>query len=81
MQETDAAPGPRIEYRRFDIYNRLLRGACSASWAGLYRMPCCSTTPLGGRLAAVFGGGRSAGIVHRVFAVVMMPASSSTSSG
>ena len=75
MQETDAAPGQQTHYRRFDIYNRLLHGVLMFSFIGLAftGMPLLfSDAPWAVGLAALFGGGRSAGIIHRVFASLMI---------
>jgi cytochrome b subunit of formate dehydrogenase len=75
MQETAAAPGPPVEFRRFDVYNRLLHGVLMFSFMGLAftGMPLLfNDAPWAMRLAAAFGGGRSAGIIHRVFASLMI---------
>jgi len=64
-----------MEYQRFDIYNRLLHGVLMVSFLGLAftGMPLLfSDVPWAIRLAAVFGGGHSAGIVHRIFASMMI---------
>lgn len=74
MEETRAAGG-RPQYQRFDVYNRLLHGVLMFSFLGLAftGMPLLfSDAPWAVRLAAVFGGGRAAGIVHRVFASLLI---------
>jgi cytochrome b subunit of formate dehydrogenase len=75
MEETHAATGERMQYQRFDKYNRLLHGVLMFSFLGLAftGMPLLfSDAPWATRLAAVFGGGRSAGILHRSFACLLI---------
>jgi len=73
-QQRAASPQP-IEYQRFDKYNRLLHGMLMFSFLGLAftGMPLLfSDAAWAMTLAAVFGGGHAAGVVHRVFACVMI---------
>ncbi len=70
----DASAEP-IHYQRFDTANRLLHGALMFSFLGLAftGMPLLfSDAPWALTLAAVFGGGQSAGVIHRIFASVMI---------
>src|SRR5512141_1071592 len=71
----DEARGQQVEFQRFDAFNRLLHGALMFSFLGLAftGMPLLfADAPWATTLAAVFGGGRAAGIVHRVFASIMI---------
>jgi cytochrome b subunit of formate dehydrogenase len=75
MAHTPAPPGGPIQYQRFDRSNRLLHGVLMFSFLGLAftGMPLLfSDAPWANALASVFGGGRAAGIVHRVFASLMI---------
>lgn len=75
MAVTRAASDGRTEYRRFDVYNRLLHGVLMFSFLGLAftGMPLLfSDAPWAMFLAGLFGGGRSAGILHRVFASLLI---------
>jgi cytochrome b subunit of formate dehydrogenase len=75
MPETHAAPSRQNEYRRFGLADRLMHGVMMFSFIGLAftGMPLLfSDAPWAVRLAGVFGGGRSAGIIHRVFASMMI---------
>jgi cytochrome b subunit of formate dehydrogenase len=75
MPDTDAAPGRQNEYRRFGLADRLMHGVLMFSFIGLAftGMPLLfSDAPWAVWLAGVFGGGRSAGIIHRVFASMMI---------
>ena len=75
MSETHAAPSRHHEYRRFGLADRLMHGVLMFSFIGLAftGMPLLfSDAPWAVRLAGIFGGGRAAGIVHRVFASMMI---------
>jgi len=75
MPETHAAPSRQNEYRRFGLADRLMHGVLMFSFIGLAftGMPLLfSDAPWAVRLAGIFGGGRAAGIVHRVFASMMI---------
>jgi cytochrome b subunit of formate dehydrogenase len=75
MDRTDAQPGERPYYRRFDAYNRLLHGLLMLSFLGLAftGMPLLfSDAPWAVRLAAILGGGHSAGVLHRLFATLLI---------
>lgn len=75
MADTHSLATGGTRYQRFDIYNRLLHGALMFSFLGLAftGMPLLfSDAPWASRLASLFGGGRGAGILHRVFASVMI---------
>jgi cytochrome b subunit of formate dehydrogenase len=75
MPEMPAAPSRQNEYRRFGLADRLMHGVLMFSFIGLAftGMPLLfSDAPWAVRLAGVFGGGRSAGIIHRVFASMMI---------
>ncbi len=75
MHETQAPSGRQTEYRRFDLPNRLMHGVLMFSFMGLAftGMPLLfSDAPWATFLAALIGGGRSAGIIHRVFASLMI---------
>jgi cytochrome b subunit of formate dehydrogenase len=75
MAHHPAPPGAPVQYQRFDRFNRLLHGALMFSFLGLAftGMPLLfSDAPWAMTLAAVFGGGRSAGVIHRVFASIMI---------
>jgi cytochrome b subunit of formate dehydrogenase len=75
MPETHAAPSRQYEYRRFGLTDRLMHGVLMFSFIGLAftGMPLLfSDAPWAVRLAGLFGGGRSAGIIHRVFASMMI---------
>src|SRR5512135_2867626 len=66
--------GP-ILYQRFDRYNRLLHGVLMFSFLGLAftGLPLLfSDSPWATRLSALFGGAHAAGIVHRVFASLLI---------
>jgi len=75
MPEMPAAPSRQNEYRRFGLADRLMHGVLMFSFIGLAftGMPLLfSDAPWAVRLAGIFGGGRSAGIIHRVFASMMI---------
>ena len=75
MSETLAAPSRHHEYRRFGLADRLMHGVLMFSFIGLAftGMPLLfSDAPWAVRLAALFGGGHAAGIIHRVFASMMI---------
>ncbi len=75
MATTHAAAGERVHYRRFDRYHRLLHGVLMFSFLGLAftGMPLLfNDAPWAARLAAVFGGGHAAGILHRIFASLLI---------
>ncbi|HEY3382010.1 MAG TPA: hypothetical protein VGK32_09600 [Vicinamibacterales bacterium] len=75
MEQTQPTPGERTAYLRFDTYNRLLHGLLMFSFLGLAftGMPLLfSDAPWAVRLAGLLGGGRSAGILHRLFASLMI---------
>ncbi len=75
MATTHAAAGGRVHYRRFDRYHRLLHGVLMFSFLGLAftGMPLLfNDAPWAARLAAVFGGGHAAGILHRIFASLLI---------
>jgi len=75
MSEAHAAPSRQREYRRFGLADRLMHGVLMFSFIGLAftGMPLLfSDAPWAVWLAGVFGGGRSAGILHRVFASMMI---------
>jgi cytochrome b subunit of formate dehydrogenase len=75
MDQHRDAPADPIQYERFDTANRLLHGALMFSFLGLAftGMPLLfSDAPWALKLAGVFGGGRSASVIHRVFASVMI---------
>ncbi len=64
-----------IFYQRFDTYNRLLHGVLMFSFLGLAftGLPLLfSDAPWAGVLSSLFGGAHAAGIVHRVFASLMI---------
>ena len=67
-------PGQTL-YLRFDTYNRLLHGVLMFSFLGLAftGLPLLfSDVPWAARLASLFGGAHAAGIIHRVFASLMI---------
>jgi cytochrome b subunit of formate dehydrogenase len=75
MDQHRLAPAEPVAYQRFDTANRLLHGMLMFSFLGLAftGMPLLfSDAPWATALAAVFGGGRAAGVVHRVFASIMI---------
>jgi cytochrome b subunit of formate dehydrogenase len=75
MDQHPPAPTEPVAYQRFDTANRLLHGMLMFSFLGLAftGMPLLfSDAPWAMTLAAVFGGGRSAGVIHRVFASIMI---------
>ena len=75
MPEMPAAPSRQNEYRRFGLADRLMHGVLMFSFIGLAftGMPLLfSDAPWAVRLAGIFGGGRSAGIIHRVFTSMMI---------
>ena len=75
MDDTRATPVEPTAYQRFDRYNRLLHGVLMFSFLGLAftGMPLLfSDAAWAVRLADLFGGGRSAGILHRTFAVLLI---------
>jgi cytochrome b subunit of formate dehydrogenase len=75
MEEMHPAAGNPIVYRRFDTYNRLVHGVLMFSFLGLAftGMPLLfSDAPWAIRLAALFGGGHAAGVLHRVFASLLI---------
>ncbi len=75
MPDTEAVPSRQNEYRRFGLADRLMHGVLMFSFIGLAftGMPLLfSDAPWAVWLAGVFGGGRSAGIIHRVFASMMI---------
>lgn len=75
MDQTPAASGGPVVYRRFDRYNRLLHGVLMFSFLGLAftGMPLLfSDAPWAASLAKLLGGGRSAGILHRIFASALI---------
>ena len=75
MDDTRATPVEPTAYQRFDRYNRLLHGVLMFSFLGLAftGMPLLfSDAAWAVRLAGLFGGGRSAGILHRTFAVLLI---------
>jgi cytochrome b subunit of formate dehydrogenase len=72
---TTHAAGERVHYQRFDRYHRLLHGVLMFSFLGLAftGMPLLfNDAPWAIRLASVFGGGHGAGILHRVFASLLI---------
>jgi cytochrome b subunit of formate dehydrogenase len=75
MADTHTSANDRVHFERFDVYNRLLHGALMLSFLGLAftGMPLLfSDAPWAATLASLFGGGRGAGILHRIFASVMI---------
>jgi cytochrome b subunit of formate dehydrogenase len=75
MAHHPVTPGAAVQYQRFDRSDRLLHGTLMFSFLGLAftGMPLLfSDAPWALTLAALFGGGRAAGIVHRVFASIMI---------
>jgi cytochrome b subunit of formate dehydrogenase len=75
MDQHRPAPAEHVQYQRFDTSNRLLHGLLMFSFLGLAftGMPLLfSDAPWAMTLAAIFGGGRSAGVIHRVFASIMI---------
>ncbi|MEK6631112.1 MAG: cytochrome b/b6 domain-containing protein [Acidobacteriota bacterium] len=73
--EPMAGSGQPIFVRRFDRYNRLLHGFLMLSFLGLAftGMPLLfSHEAWAARLARLFGGFGSAGILHRLFALTMI---------
>jgi cytochrome b subunit of formate dehydrogenase len=75
MDQHRPVPAEPVQYQRFDTANRLLHGLLMFSFLGLAftGMPLLfSDAPWALALAAVFGGGRSAGVIHRVFASIMI---------
>ena len=75
MPETHADPSRQNEYRRFGLADRLMHGVLMFSFIGLAftGMPLLfSDAPWAVHLAGFFGGGRSAGVIHRVFASMMI---------
>jgi len=64
-----------ILYQRFDTYNRLLHGVLMLSFLGLAftGLPLLfSDAAWAARLASLFGGAHAAGLLHRVFAALMI---------
>jgi cytochrome b subunit of formate dehydrogenase len=64
-----------VFYQRFDVYNRLLHGVLMFSFLGLAftGLPLLfSDAPWAARLAGLFGGAHAAGVLHRVFASIMI---------
>jgi cytochrome b subunit of formate dehydrogenase len=64
-----------VLYQRFDRYNRLLHGVLMFSFLGLAftGLPLLfSDAPWAGALSSLFGGAHAAGILHRVFASLMI---------
>jgi cytochrome b subunit of formate dehydrogenase len=62
-------------YQRFDTFNRLLHGVLMFSFMGLAftGLPLLfSDAPWAARLSSLFGGAHAAGIIHRVFAALMI---------
>jgi cytochrome b subunit of formate dehydrogenase len=75
MDQTHAATGDRRQYQRFDRYHRLLHGVVMFSFLGLAftGMPLLfNDAPWALRLADTFGGGHAAGILHRIFASLLI---------
>jgi cytochrome b subunit of formate dehydrogenase len=75
MAHHPETPGGGLQYQRFDASNRVLHGMLMFSFLGLAftGMPLLfSDAPWALTLAAVFGGGHAAGVIHRVFASVMI---------
>ena len=75
MATTHAGAGERVQYQRFDRYHRLLHGVLMFSFLGLAftGMPLLfNDAPWAVRLAAAFGGGHGAGILHRFFATLLI---------
>jgi cytochrome b subunit of formate dehydrogenase len=75
MEQTHVATGDRTQYLRFDRYHRLLHGVLMFSFLGLAftGMPLLfNGAPWALRLADLFGGGHAAGILHRVFASLLI---------
>jgi cytochrome b subunit of formate dehydrogenase len=75
MEQTHAANGERTQYLRFDRYHRVLHGVLMFSFLGLAftGMPLLfNDAPWALRLATVFGGGHGAGILHRIFASLLI---------
>jgi cytochrome b subunit of formate dehydrogenase len=75
MPQTHAASGSPVLYQRFDRYHRILHGVLMFSFLGLAftGMPLLfNDAPWAMRLASLFGGGRAAGILHRVFASLLI---------
>jgi cytochrome b subunit of formate dehydrogenase len=67
--------GRHVLYQRFDKYNRLLHGVLMLSFLGLAftGLPLLfSDAPWAAALAALFGGAHAAGILHRVFASLLI---------
>jgi cytochrome b subunit of formate dehydrogenase len=72
MERTTSA---QTFYQRFDTYNRLLHGVLMFSFLGLAftGLPLLfSDVPWAARLAWLFGGAHAAGIIHLVFASLMI---------
>jgi cytochrome b subunit of formate dehydrogenase len=71
----NATPGAPVLYRRFDTFTRLLHGLLMFSFLGLAftGLPLLfSDAPWAGRVAWFFGGAHRAGLLHRLFATLLI---------